>query len=87
MKSEHKIQAEIIRELKRCGYYVLRQYANTAGTPDIVACSPTGRFCAFEVKTEKGKATELQLYNLEQVKKCEGIARVVRSIKDIQEDI
>ena len=42
----------------------------TAGIPDVIACIG-GRFFAFEVKTEKGKATALQESVLRKIQKCE----------------
>ena len=83
MESESSIQAKVIKELKRRGYYVVRQYAVRAGVPDIIACSPTGKFCGFEVKNEKGKATDLQLHNLQEINKCNGVAMVIRSVNDL----
>lgn len=41
-----------------------------------------GRFCAFEVKTAKGKATESQLNFISAVIRNGGIAGVVRSVED-----
>lgn len=41
-----------------------------------------GRFCAFEVKTAKGKATEAQLNFIGAVIRNGGIAGVVRSVED-----
>lgn len=41
-----------------------------------------GRFCAFEVKTPKGKATDAQLNFIAAIIKNGGIAGVVRSPQD-----
>ncbi len=41
-----------------------------------------GRFCAFEVKTEKGKASDSQLNFISAIIKNGGIAGVVRSAED-----
>ena len=41
-----------------------------------------GKFCAFEVKTEKGKVTEAQLRFINAVINNDGIAGVVRSPED-----
>ena len=41
-----------------------------------------GRFCAFEIKTPKGKATDAQLNFIAAVIKNGGIAGVVRSPED-----
>ena len=49
----------------------------TAGIPDVIACIG-GRFFAFEVKTEKGKAT------LRKIQKCGGNAAIVRSVEEVK---
>lgn len=44
-----------------------------SGVPDILACI-NGRFVAIEVKAEKGRPSELQLWNIEKIKESNGIA-------------
>ena len=56
----------------------------TAGIPDVIACIG-GRFFAFEVKTEEGKATALQESVLRKIQKCGGIAAIVRSVEEVKE--
>ena len=55
----------------------------TAGIPDVIACIG-GRFFAFEVKTEKGKATALQESALRKIQKCGGNAAIVRSVEEVK---
>ncbi len=55
----------------------------TAGIPDIICCYK-GRFFAFEVKTEKGRATELQKATIEKIIRAGGIAEIVRSVDDVR---
>ena len=84
MNPETKLQKKIIDELKKRGYQVYRQaYAPRAGTPDILACSPNGVFCGFEVKTITGKATPLQELHLKQIEDNHGIGKIVRNIEDL----
>src|SRR5262252_5353518 len=47
-----------------------------AGLPDIIGCV-CGLFFGFEVKNPGEIATELQLYELKQIKKAGGIAAIV----------
>lgn len=44
--------------------------------PDIIACYK-GRFIAIECKAGKGKLTELQKYNIEQIQGVGGLAMVI----------
>lgn len=44
--------------------------------PDVLACV-NGCFVAIEVKAQNGKPSELQLYNIEEIKKSGGFAFVV----------
>lgn len=46
------------------------------GTPDLIICHE-GRFIAYELKTETGRTSELQKYNLQKIEEACGIARVV----------
>lgn len=55
----------------------------TAGVPDIIACIG-GRFYAFEVKTEKGKATALQEATIRKIQNAGGIAAIVRSVDEVR---
>lgn len=58
---------------------MIKYFANRmtkAGVPDLLACI-NGVFVAIEVKAQNGKASELQLYNVEQIRKAGGIAIVL----------
>lgn len=61
----------------------------TAGIPDVICCHK-GRFIAFEVKTETGKATLLQEITLRKITEAGGTAVLVRSldeVKTVMEDL
>lgn len=56
-----------------------------AGTSDILAIlPPQGRFLAIEVKTPSGRLTADQRAFLEGVRRCGGVAMVVRDLKVLQ---
>ena len=55
----------------------------TAGTADIIACSPAGRFIAIECKLKGNKPTPLQLDFLDRIHQKNGIAIVAFSIDDV----
>lgn len=55
----------------------------TAGIPDIICCMD-GRFFAFEVKNENGKATKLQEATLRKIRAAGGTAAVVRSVEEVE---
>lgn len=55
----------------------------TAGIPDIIACID-GRFYSFEVKTDEGTPTKLQLATIRKINAAGGIAQVVRSVEDVK---
>lgn len=88
--SEKAIVNSIIRYLKTLEYcFAFKEHGGfygTAGIPDII-CSYKGRFIAFEVKTENGKATELQKAMIEKINKSGGIALIVRSTQDVKDAI
>ena len=67
MKSmtEQQIQAKRIKQLESEGYYVLKLVkTNKNGIPDILAIPPNSNVIFSEVKTPKGKVSELQKYRL-----------------------
>ena len=55
----------------------------TAGIPDIICCC-RGRFMAFEVKTENGQPTTLQLATIRKIQRAGGTAAIVRSVDDVK---
>lgn len=57
--------------------------ANRNGIPDLLVCYK-GRFIAFEIKSENGKLTELQNYNLELIKEAGGEAYMIKSLSNLK---
>lgn len=84
-KSESQIQKEIIDFLQEQPkvYLVKVHSATKAGVPDLLTCIH-GRFVALEVKTLKGKASELQLTNIKRIRDAGGLAFVVRSRDEVK---
>lgn len=75
---EKNFQAKIIKELKKRGiYYIKVIQATKNGVPDLIICYK-GKFYALEVKTDTGKTTSLQDYNIDQITQSGGTALVVR---------
>jgi len=85
--TESQVQSKCTEYLREKGiYYKKIVLANSGGTPDIFACIG-GRFYAFEIKSEKGKPSELQLYNQRKIKECGGECHIVYSFKQFKEII
>jgi len=96
---ESKIQARIMKGLKTAGIYAIKVIVgNRKGIPDISCCVPInkeqamkhfethetlGIFVSLEVKNETGKPTDLQLWNIEEIRKCGGVAEVVHSWNEV----
>lgn len=68
--------------LDKCFCYKNYGFGN-AGVPDIIVCLD-GKFIALEVKTPKGKASELQKLIIKRINESGGIAAVVRSVNDVK---
>ena len=85
-KPESRLRTRILKELraKWPGYWV-HTHGNPftpSGIPDILG-SYQGRFVGFEIKTPGGgDATDLQEYNLEQIRRSGGLAAVIRSFEE-----
>ncbi len=52
------------------------QQVTLRGTPDMLICYK-GRFFAWELKTDVGVASKLQLHTINKINKAGGVARIV----------
>lgn len=81
---ETDIQRAIVKELEKQGAYVARVVkAGKSGTPDLI-CSYRGHFMGLEIKTAKGRPSELQLYHLEKIRKAGGTGEILRSVDELR---
>jgi len=65
---ESKIQAKIIKKLESEDWFVIKlTKTNKSGIPDILAIR-NGRTIFIEVKTERGKLSQLQKYQINEIK-------------------
>jgi len=65
---ESKIQKKIITELEKRGYFCVKLIkTNKNGVPDLLVCKDNDYFFV-EVKTEKGKLSELQKCRIKEMK-------------------
>lgn len=80
MAQEKQFENRIKKYLKDHGAWFLKTWSNgvqRAGVPDLLACYK-GKFIAIEVKAENGRASELQRYEVEQIRKAGGIAMILK---------
>lgn len=90
MAQEKTFENKIKKYLKDKGCYCIKFFANSftkAGVPDLIACV-NGYSVWIEVKAQNGRPSELQLHNVEQIRKAGGFAYVVypsgwKKLKDI----
>ena len=67
--TEQQIQSKRIKQLESKGYYVIKlMKTNKNGIPDLLAIAPEARVLFSEIKTPKGKTSELQKYRLKELK-------------------
>lgn len=65
---ESKIQKKIINKYEKEGYYVIKIIkCSKNGCPDLI-CIKDGECFFIEVKSEKGKLSELQKYRIKELK-------------------
>ena len=68
LMTEQQIQSKRIKQLEAEGYYVLKLIkTNKNGIPDILAIPPNSNVIFSEVKTLKGRVSELQKYRLKEL--------------------
>jgi len=82
--SEQKLQSKILDWLQANGFYARKVIkANKAGVLDIFGCTPRGNFYAIEVKYGSNEASELQKYNITEIRKRNGIAFVAWDLETV----
>lgn len=77
--TEKQFENKVKKFLKEQGCWVLKTWSNGVqrkGVPDLLVCC-NGYFLGVELKNETGKPSELQLWNIEEIKKSGGIAMVL----------
>lgn len=79
MTKEKAFETKVKKYLDAAGAWYVKYFANgytKSGVPDILACV-NGYFLAIEVKAETGRPSELQLWNVHNIRKAGGIAIVL----------
>ena len=86
---EGRIKTAIRGYLRSIGAFEFlptQNHFSRAGVPDIICCI-NGRFVAIEVKTAKGKVTELQQMCIDEIRAARGVAFVARSVEDVESEL
>lgn len=79
MGPEKSFENKIKNMLRNEGAYHVKFFANSytkTGVPDILACI-NGYFVGIEVKAENGHPSDLQIYNVEHIRRAGGFAFIV----------
>lgn len=79
MASEKQFENKVKAFLHEQGCWVLKTWSNgiqRKGVPDLLVCC-NGGFVGIELKAADGHPTELQLWNIDQIRKAGGIAIVL----------
>lgn len=77
---ESVFQRRLIKKLEQKGAYVVNIWGNgfmKAGIPDLLVCYK-GHFLGLELKTDTGKASELQIAHLKMIDNAGGKAMLLR---------
>lgn len=79
MEREKIYENRVRRYLNSIGAWHIKVWGNAfqrSGVPDIVGCV-RGKFFALEIKAEKGRPSELQLYEIRKIREAGGYARLL----------
>lgn len=77
--TEKQFENKVKSYLKDLGCWVLKTWSNGVqreGVPDLLVCC-NGYFLAIELKAETGKPSDLQLWNIDKIRKAGGIGIVL----------
>ena len=86
--SESKLQAKVLKWLKANNFWVFKTIVcNRNGIMDVIACAPTGRFVGIELKWGTGRPSPLQVYNIDEVKKRNGIAFLAWDLETVMKEL
>lgn len=86
MAEEKLFENKVKAFLKSQNAWILKTWGGgfqRSGIPDLLCCV-NGKFVAIEVKASKGKASELQIYNINKIKESGGVA-IILYPKDFEE--
>lgn len=79
MAEEKIYENKIKKYIDNKGCWYVKYFANSftkKGVPDLLICA-NGYFLAVEVKAEHGKASYLQIYNRNKIRKAGGISIIL----------
>lgn len=80
MAAEKNFENKVKNYLKEQDCWFIKYWGGAqftkSGVPDLLVCC-NGFFLGVELKAPKGKPSELQLWNIEQIKKAGGFALVL----------
>ena len=78
--AEKNFENKVKKYIESKGGYQLKYWAGSqftkAGIPDLLCCI-NGYFVAIELKAQNGRPSELQLYQIEKIRKSGGLAFVL----------
>ena len=87
IETEQQTQAKLIKELESAGYYVIKLVrTNKNGIPDIVAIPNGSDVKFFEVKRHDGKASKLQQFRIDELKRRGISATIYRGPKPTENE-
>jgi hypothetical protein len=76
MSSEKNFENKVKKYLKEKGCYFVKYWGGgvytRSGIPDLLVCC-NGHFVGVELKADKGKPSQLQIFNLKEINKSGGI--------------
>ena len=79
--TEAQFQTKVIKFLQEQGIWFVKYWGGgrftRAGVPDIICCVH-GLFVAIELKTDHGRVSKLQSYNIKQINASGGVGIVLR---------
>lgn len=83
--NENQIERRLVEGIKKQGGMCMKFVSpGTAGVPDRIIITATGKILFVELKTETGHLSKIQMYTIGEMKKRGADVRVIKGLDEVK---
>ncbi len=83
--NENQIEKRLVEGIKKQGGMCMKFVSpGTAGVPDRIIITATGKIIFVELKTETGRLSKIQMYTIGEMKKRGADVRVIKGLDEVK---